>query len=187
MLALFYQYHFLQAAVNITMDEFLKQPNLEIMAQLIPFPYYISSNPAVQIAVQLNAFADSTGMAVGVSLLHSVIDGATMSSFIRSWAASCRGAAAENAVCGDYSSVSALFPHREVPNRYALFSRESPCLLSPGERSCTRRFVFDAVAISKLKAKAKSPSVPNPTSVEAVTCFIWKCAMKVARCKSGNY
>ncbi|KAL7207301.1 hypothetical protein ACSBR1_029293 [Camellia fascicularis] len=41
----------------------------------------------------------------------------------------------------------------------------------------TRRFAFDASAIANLKAKAASNSVQNPTQVEAVSAFIWKCAM----------
>ncbi|KAI8005020.1 BAHD acyltransferase [Camellia lanceoleosa] len=41
----------------------------------------------------------------------------------------------------------------------------------------TKRFAFDASAITTLKVKAASNSVQNPTQVEAVSAFMWKCAM----------
>lgn len=47
------------------------------------------------------------------------------------------------------------------------------------------RFVFDAKAIASLREKAASERVPNPTLVETVSGFIWKCMMKASRAKSG--
>lgn len=40
-----------------------------------------------------------------------------------------------------------------------------------------KRFVFEAESISRLKDKARSERVTNPTQVEAVSSFIWKYCM----------
>lgn len=176
---------FVEAKVQITMAEFLKSPNLNLLAQFLPFPL-LPNQPmerAVQVGVKVNFFTCG-GIAIGLSLLHKVIDGTTKGAFIKSWAASSDGIF-EQLVCGDYSSASSLFPLREISDGFRLLSPETPFVVAQGRSSTTRRFVFDAMTLSNLKAKAKSPRVPNPTSVEVVTCFIWKYAMKAAsRCKS---
>ncbi|KAL6179197.1 hypothetical protein ACLB2K_050713 [Fragaria x ananassa] len=50
----------------------------------------------------------------------------------------------------------------------------------------TRRFEFDAKAIATLREKAKSELVPNPTRVEALTCFLWKHAITSASRHGGT-
>lgn len=121
---------------------------------------------------------------IGLSFLHKIIDGTTISCFIKSSAASNDGAL-EKLACGSYEASSSLFPPREISSGYSVISPETPFLVAHGKHSSCRRFVFDAMAVSNLKVRARSQSVSNPTSVEAVTCFIWKYAMKAAStCKS---
>ncbi|PRQ36462.1 putative salutaridinol 7-O-acetyltransferase [Rosa chinensis] len=53
------------------------------------------------------------------------------------------------------------------------------------EDCAKRRFVFDASNILRLKSKAASAIVPNPTRVEVVSALIWKCARDVSRSNLG--
>ncbi|KAJ4723784.1 vinorine synthase-like [Melia azedarach] len=65
----------------------------------------------------------------------------------------------------------------------------SPLSASPTkvDEFITRRFVFDALAIANLKAKAAtSSSVQNPTRVEVVTALLGKCFKAVLKESSGS-
>ncbi|KAL4023948.1 hypothetical protein IC575_017718 [Cucumis melo] len=180
---------FVEANVKMSMDEFLKSPNLNLLKTFLPFPFIPNQEEkAMQIGVQVNFFTCG-GIGIGVSLLHTLIDGTTMSSFIKCWAKFCEEEDDDHegkySCGGDYSLTCSLFPYREVSNGFRLISSETPFVVEKGKRSTTRRFVFDEMAILKLKDKAKSTSACNPTTVEVATCFIWKYAMKAAsRCKS---
>ncbi|XP_038695405.1 BAHD acyltransferase BIA1-like [Tripterygium wilfordii] len=44
-----------------------------------------------------------------------------------------------------------------------------------------RRLIFRPSSIVLLKTKVASPSVPKPTSAEAITALLWKCAITAAR------
>ncbi|XP_038891571.1 stemmadenine O-acetyltransferase-like [Benincasa hispida] len=181
---------FVDANIQITMAEFLKSPNLNLLPKFLPFPF-LSNQPlerAMQIGVQVNFFSCG-GIGIGLSLLHTLIDATTMSCFIKCWAAFSEdeGILFEKLGCGggDYSVTCSLFPYREISDGFRLISSETPFVVEKGKKSTTRRFYFDGKAISNLKEKAKSTRAPNPTTVEVTTCFIWKYAMKAAsRCKS---
>ena len=174
---------FVEANIKMSLDEFLKSPNLNLLNEFLPFPFIPNQvEEPRQIGVQVNFFTCG-GIGIGVSLLHTLIDGTTMSSFIKCWAKFCEDQEDyyEGKFCGgDYSLTCSLFPYREVSNGYRLISSETPFVVEKGKKSTTRRFVFDEMAISKLKDKAKSTRVCNPTTVEVATCFIWKYAMKAA-------
>lgn len=57
--------------------------------------------------------------------------------------------------------------------------------LKPGKFSA-RRFVFDASAISNLKAQATSSRVPNPTRVEALSSFLLECINPILNQRSRD-
>ncbi|XP_022137817.1 BAHD acyltransferase At5g47980-like [Momordica charantia] len=177
---------FVEAKAKISMAEFLKAPNLQLLAEFLPL-----SNPngpsekAFQITVQVNVF-ECGGIAIGAYFLHKVMDGTAGSAFIRSWAASCEGRAGK-LVCGSFGLGSSLFPRREIWDGYGVCSEETPFVVKKGKSSTTRRFVLDAMAIANLKGKAKSASVPYPSRVEVVTSLVWKYALKASRsCTSSD-
>ncbi|XP_039013490.1 stemmadenine O-acetyltransferase-like [Hibiscus syriacus] len=63
---------------------------LEAMNRLLPcrpFRYIQDSTTAPQLAVQVNIF-DCGGIAIGLCVFHKIFDGATLSAFLNSWAAS---------------------------------------------------------------------------------------------------
>lgn len=181
---------FMEASVSCNMIEILKEPNNEVLTKLLPCSLSCSKpvEEYAQIVVQANIFKCG-GIAISLCLLHKLIDGATFSCFLKSWATTNRAllsldSSPNNMVRYDYKSFSSLFPQTNLlPFHQKLINNNNEVVV-PSSTSTRnrrlRRFVFRSKAILDLKAKAKSSDVPNPTCVETLTGFIWKYAMKVA-------
>ncbi|KDO38004.1 hypothetical protein CISIN_1g048698mg, partial [Citrus sinensis] len=153
---------YIETRVNTHLFEFLQNPPMELLDQCLPYPplsYQPNSDQVPQAAVQLNIF-DCGGIALGLCLSHKIIDGATASGFLRSWAANSRGAC-----------------HEAVTYKNIWF-REA--------NSKTRRFVFDAKAIASLRSECKGERVSNPTRIEALSAFILKSAMLASRSTANS-
>lgn len=130
-------------------------------------------------------------MAVGVCFLHKIIDGTTLSGFLRRWATVAGGTAAEEKGgegVAEYKAGAEAFPGRDslfLGNSW-LSKGYSP-FVGEGIRIKRRRFVFEGDAILELKEELmKWKNVTNPTSVELVTAFIWKYMMIAARQRSSG-
>ncbi|XP_004152093.1 stemmadenine O-acetyltransferase [Cucumis sativus] len=184
---------FMEATINTNMFDILKEPNNEVLTKLLPCSLLCNTKPIEeypQIVVQANVFKCG-GIAISLCLLHKLIDAATFCCFLRSWATTNRELLSQldhsspnNMVCFDYKSFSSLFPQTNLlPFHQRLINNDNAVILPSsifnGKRRL-QRFVFRSKAILDLKAKAKSCDIPNPTCVEAITCFIWKYLMKVA-------
>ncbi|XP_038699620.1 stemmadenine O-acetyltransferase-like [Tripterygium wilfordii] len=161
------------------MVDCLKPPNLELAKKLLPFkPVFLDSpDKAVQIGIKANIFTCG-GIAFGVSFNHKFVDGTTISSFFKAWAATTARENIDKEVC-PHSVAASLFPPDELFSAQMPFFDEITPKVEPKRRKM-RRFVFDATAISSLKAKARSENVPNPSRVEAVTGLVWKCLISVS-------
>ncbi|KAM7480910.1 hypothetical protein LguiB_005493 [Lonicera macranthoides] len=161
------------ASVSCKMVDLLAnpQPKIELFYKFMPpqrpFCPNLVDRPS-QIAIQVNEFACG-GIAIGICFTHLFIDVITNSMFVKCWSEIAAKNGPDSANVGICSAVS-LFPQgSEEPDGLSMMKytvREG--------RGIRRRFVFEGLAISKLKEKAKSERVPNPTRVEVVTCFIWK-------------
>ncbi|XP_022145192.1 vinorine synthase-like [Momordica charantia] len=175
---------FQTARVHGAMLEFLKQSSFESLSRLIPYQSVpsLSTKEAIhpQVAVQLNTFSGG-GVAVGACFLHKIIDGTTLSCFLRRWAAAARGFVEEE----QPEYAAALFPQRGLSAGNSWLSKGYSPFVGGG-RICRRRFGFEGGAILELKEEAKSESVKNPTGVEVVTGFIWKHAIRAATQRSGS-
>ncbi|KAM7477512.1 hypothetical protein LguiA_025725 [Lonicera macranthoides] len=163
------------------------QPKIELfyhfMPPLPPFCPNLSDRPS-QIAIQVNEFACG-GIAICVCFNHLFIDFATISIFVKCWSEIATNNGYDGTNIGICPAVS-LFPQgsqEPMPNGLSMVVQNT--LLREG-RGTIRRFVFEGSAISKLKEKAKSERVPNPTSVEAVTGFLWKQLMAVSTVVWGS-
>lgn len=146
---------FAEAKVNCDLSEFLKQPKLELLHHFLPSLNFknIVPSSAVHIAIQLNVFACG-GISIGMLFLHKIIDGATMSSFLKFWAAAAANPAnipsSMQPNDDDLRIASKLLPPKESIPDELMFSW-APYLKSG--KGVWRRFVFDAEAISALKSK----------------------------------
>ncbi|XP_004152282.1 BAHD acyltransferase BIA1 [Cucumis sativus] len=204
---------FIEATVSCSMSEILKQPNNEFLMKLVPCSERCTKpiEEYAHVIVQVNVF-DCGGIAISLCLLHKLMDATTIGCFLKCWATiNKRSFATTNLtidngaselftppssmtnddnsdpfskmVCYDYKELSSLFPQTNFlpfhPRLHEALS--SNC----EEKSSFQRFVFKEKAILDLKAKAKSNDVPNPTSVEVLSGFIWKCALEAASTKLG--
>ncbi|XP_054793844.1 stemmadenine O-acetyltransferase-like [Prosopis cineraria] len=156
------------------LEDILKQPKNDSIQQFVPD----EDDAGFLLKVQVNLF-DCGGLVIGVSVSHKIADASTIVSFIKAWACVAFGCMTE----------SMLPKYNTLGSFYA--SMDSPIVVSPiavGDfiNSCvTRRFVFDSSKITKLKAKASSNIVEQPTRVESVLALIWKCATIASRTNLG--
>ncbi|XP_062025576.1 vinorine synthase-like [Rosa rugosa] len=183
---------YLEAQVKCSMFEFLDLKEIELLNRFIPLPPFRKETEDDHdllplIAFQVSVFACG-GISIGVSLSHKIFDGVTADTFLKSWAAICRGDHDEKTMTTlhlNLSQASLTFPARDdLPQKYIAFVES---LWFQEKNYVTRRFVFDAKAIATLRDRAKSELVPNPTRVETLTCFLWKHAISASRLVStGN-
>ncbi|XP_059451829.1 BAHD acyltransferase At5g47980-like [Corylus avellana] len=174
-----------EALVDYNMLEFLQPPKIDLLNHLLPRQPWVTCHDrasAVCLAVQANVF-NCGGIAIGVCVLHTISDGITVSAFLKSWATIARGGDDVQLFCPDFTTAPTLFPPRDLAsltcsNRFlSAWKKEAICV--------TRRFVFDANAITTLKANAKGEYVSNPTRYEALAALIWKCLISASMTISG--
>ncbi|VVA13208.1 PREDICTED: vinorine synthase [Prunus dulcis] len=153
---------------------------MNLVQQLLPLdPYNIRTDKAVAaMAVQLNFF-DCGGMGIRIWISHKIADVATLSSFLVVWATRSRGVV-EN-ITPSLNSAT-IFP----PRYKQIFM---PSNLIKREKIVTKRFVFDASSLARMKVKAsKGLGMDDcaPTRVEAVTALICKSSMNTKNGTSGK-
>ncbi|KAM7480919.1 hypothetical protein LguiB_005502 [Lonicera macranthoides] len=177
---------FTTAHVSCKMRDLLAnpKPKLELFGQFAtpvpPFCPGLADRPA-QIAIQVNQF-DCGGIALCFSLSHFIIDAGTIGMFLKCWSQIARKN--ECTSCSICPAVS-MFPQGSEESMPDWLSTAIEFSLSREGRGTTKRFVFDGSAISALKEKTKSEAVPNPSRVEAVSCFIWKHLMATSEAVWG--
>ncbi|KAK3020464.1 hypothetical protein RJ639_047118 [Escallonia herrerae] len=176
---------FRQANVSCNFSEFLEKPRTDSLEKFLPCPIFSNEpdNSKVHVAVQLNVFASGSGIAIGLCFLHKLVDAASMAAFLKCWAASARDEDDKAALLSsdvDFEAASRLFtPSKEVPSgNQFLLSEDWPL---KAVKAVCKRFVFDATAISRLKAEVTSELLSNPSRVMIVSGFIWKCTMAVSK------
>ncbi|KAL5137045.1 Vinorine synthase [Glycine soja] len=178
--------HYTEAKVSCTLAEFFNQPNFSsLIHKLVP------NQPIMELAtegytamVQVNCFACG-GMVIGTLISHMIADGAGASFFLNSWGSN-----------SNFSHQDAFdqFPNFDTPfpqnnNNYAC-PHDTNVMNLCGQflnegRVAMRRFLFDAEAISRLRAQGSSLTVQNPTRVEVVTSLLCKCTAKVFNANFG--
>ncbi|KAK6131376.1 hypothetical protein DH2020_034861 [Rehmannia glutinosa] len=163
---------------NCLLSEFLESPDLKMIAKFIPCG--LTSNGTNCVTnIQASEF-ECGGISIGVCISHRILDGAALSTFLKSWADFARE---KKVVLPDFSAFSA-FPADGSWLKDA--SMEMWGSLFKKGSFVTKRFVFDGLAIASLKNMAKNRlSGINPTRVETVSGFIWKCAMEASEERFG--
>ncbi|XP_051143397.1 stemmadenine O-acetyltransferase-like [Andrographis paniculata] len=169
------------AGVDFTVAEFpghlhdVINSSQDLLLHLFPMKLdfeYVKAQSGV-VFVQVNYF-ECGAIAVATLASHQVADLTTMVNFLKAWAGTNRGSKQE--VCPNYIS-QILFPHKNE-----LLGQKVSNSGSTTGKWGMRRYVFDSIAISSLKAKT---GLKNPTRVEAVSAFLWKCFME-ASLKNGK-
>ncbi|XP_065868171.1 stemmadenine O-acetyltransferase-like [Euphorbia lathyris] len=181
---------YFEARVNRHLSDFIQEPRMEMLNMFLPYqPFCQQLDPTLGLtAVQVNVF-DCGGIALGICFSHKINDGITTSAFMKTWAANSCGSGLGS---GWYNKVIqpnlfealSMFPQQKsLASRYTS-SMETLWFSKKALR--TRRFVFNANAVSALRAKGRSQYVKNATRVEALSAFIWKCLMKACENISGS-
>ncbi|PSR98504.1 Vinorine synthase [Actinidia chinensis var. chinensis] len=172
---------FYTARIHCSLADVLSQPHIDLESLRQFLPVYVLSEQVYQVAIQVNLFTCG-GLAISVFVFHKVIDATTMTSFFTCWSSIHRGSQVDSD--SDCTSAASLFPPNEsLPTDLTLMKatslfREGKCII--------QRYVFTAEALSAMKAKSTSQRVPNPTRIEALTCFLWKHGMAASRATWGG-
>ncbi|KAK1431304.1 hypothetical protein QVD17_07761 [Tagetes erecta] len=175
---------FVVARVNTRLNEFLNHLDLDLINQFLPCEsgFTAGSNAGSGVShVQVTIF-ECCGIAISVCISHKILDGAALSSFLKSWAGTSYGS--KEVVYPDTSAPS-LFPAKDLWLRNS--SNAVWQSLSKMGKCRTTRFVFDATKLAILKAHAVENGLKDPTRVEVVTGLIWKCAMAAFEEKRGSW
>ncbi|EEF52853.1 Salutaridinol 7-O-acetyltransferase, putative [Ricinus communis] len=175
--------NFVETRVNCCLDEFLIQPDLMLINKFLPFPLIVkeSAEKIYVTNIQANVF-ECGGIAIGICISHKILDGAALSTFIKGWTTTARPC--KEVVYPKFTAAS-LFPANDLWLRdssealWGSFFRKGDCI--------TRRLVFDASAIDKLKEKATCSVMKCPTRVEAVSAFLWKSAVAASAEFESSY
>ncbi|KAI3852224.1 hypothetical protein MKX03_009475 [Papaver bracteatum] len=176
---------------NCQLSQLIQHPNVhEIVKKFIPSdPYSTATSPKkVPLLVQVNIFEDCGGIVIGLRISHKFADAASLTTFVNDWATVARGIATDDhdrQIKGPSFEWQSLFPPRD------LMGFKPTTLIKEDEVLVTRKFVFGASKLAELKAKRiivkESDDVPDqyqPTRVEVLSAFLWKCFIDIDQAKN---
>lgn len=168
--------YYITTRIKSHLFEFLEHPDIHLINRFLPLEGTSVTN------IQINLF-ECGGIAIGVCISHRILDGTALSMFLKGWATAAF-ASSKEVVYPDFSA-SSLFPANDLRLKNGSMSMWG-AVFKKGE-FITKRFVFDSLAIEKLKEMATTcSSVRHPTRVEAISAFIWKYAMAASEKKRGS-
>ncbi|XP_061996150.1 BAHD acyltransferase At5g47980-like [Rosa rugosa] len=172
---------FIQTCVNCPISKVLEKHHPQTLNQLLPKDIESTTESTGYLLLVQANFFECGGLAIGVNISHKIADGFTLGTFIRNWAAMSLGSDIAALPAAEFGIPASLYP----PQDLVVNSLSTSMKHDNNEACVTGRFVFDASNIVRLKSKATSATVPNPTRVEVVSALIWKCAMEASRSNLG--
>ncbi|KAG2299123.1 hypothetical protein Bca52824_035595 [Brassica carinata] len=168
---------FIEATLgNSTLSSFLSSPDSnEIQQTLLPLHYVPRTSEASvtwPLLIVKTSYFKCGGMSLGICMSHKLADAASLSSFIRVWAATARG---ESGTVGkpEFAGINIYPPANDALKAVEIHKPKS--IINAG---VTKRFVFSGSKIEELKAKVAQP--PRPTRVQCVTALLWRCVCAAA-------
>ncbi|KAL4586413.1 hypothetical protein LXL04_011049 [Taraxacum kok-saghyz] len=170
---------FVEAKIfGCALSNFLRNPKYDTQMLLFPegFLWKGSCTDQSFLACQVTSF-EGGGMTVAVSISHKVADGSTIAAFLTNWAAMARG---EVIIRSQPMILARSIPCSDIgyPVPEIVMEKCSNCV--------TKRYVFDAKRIAGLK-ESVGGLVENPTKVQVVTAYLYKCAIAASFEKSGCF
>ncbi|KAJ8572504.1 hypothetical protein K7X08_009015 [Anisodus acutangulus] len=169
---------YVESKVNADLAEFLHQgpKNIELLDDLLP---KMDQPSSPLLGVQVNIF-NCGGLVIAIQISHIVADAFTLATFLNEWAQTSLTGTTTKGCFPSFSHLSSLFPARVLSGPQ--FSPPS----NIGPKIVTRRFVFDALAIVKLKDIINSSAIfTRPTRVVVVMSLIWKVLVGISSAKLG--
>ncbi|KAF3672154.1 putative acetyl-CoA-benzylalcohol acetyltransferase-like [Capsicum annuum] len=170
---------YIETKVNADLDEFIHQgvpKNIELLNDLLPEMDHVPSSPL--LGVQVNVI-NCGGLVIEIRMSHILADAFTFATFVKEWAHICQGTGTTKDCLPCFGQLPLLFPTRVLSG-----GQFSP----PHNRAIiTRRFLFDALAIAKLKDTIDSSAAfMSPTRVVVVMSLIWKVLAGISSAKNGH-
>ncbi|XP_055814835.1 acetyl-CoA-benzylalcohol acetyltransferase-like [Solanum dulcamara] len=176
---------YVETKVNADLAEFLYQlgPKTELLNDFLPWPSssvspYSDLPSSPLLGVQVNIF-NCGGLVIAIQISHILADAFTYATFLNEWANTSLTGTTKDCL-PSFGHLSSLFPTRALSGPQ--FSPPS----NRGPKSITRRFVFDALAITKLKNTIEGSSAIRPTRVVVVMSLIWKILVGISTAKNGH-
>ncbi|KAJ4715303.1 vinorine synthase-like [Melia azedarach] len=179
--------YFVEARSKIPLNQFLNQPNRSLIGKFSPVNDNEKRGQIEELYVgqiQVTVFACG-GLAICICISHKICDVTTTGCFMRCWSALAQKNI-EGAIRPDCGAAS-LFPLCEKFLSELTFAAQVFPFVKTGGRVAIRRFVFEPKAIAKLKAKATSSCVQNPTRIEAVSALLSKRIFAALNKRSGTH
>lgn len=158
------------ARVHSPGSNFLKNPNSKEMLRLLVPPNNESSKEDVfssPLLLVRASFFECGAMSICVRLSHKVGDGTSVRLLLRTWTAVASSNLTEGVSFTPQLASSSLFP----PSDSMASNFTSPNVM---EKVKVKRLSFSGREIEALRKRAASPSVPNPSRVEAVLAMVWR-------------
>ncbi|CAK7329171.1 unnamed protein product [Dovyalis caffra] len=175
---------FLEAKVNGSLSQLLGDEGLEIRTLNHLALQKFDPNNSSPLAVQFNIF-ECGGIAIGISITHKIADSFTGFTFINAWATACRIGVQK--VHRPSFELGSIFPPSDASRTEKFVVSRA----STNKNIVTKSFVFDAVAISNLKAAASAsgselPVEHLPARVKVVTAIIWRAFVRLVQARHGS-
>ncbi|XP_009588593.1 acylsugar acyltransferase 3-like [Nicotiana tomentosiformis] len=148
-----------QVRIDCPMSSIFNQPRTDIEKLIFPKDPWSTSTDSLIVA-QLNHF-ECGGIVLSACISHNVADAYSMANFVRDWAL---------VALDSEAKPSPLFNGASIfqPANYS-----APQVADPSRKqNASKRYHFSASKLKALKARSQIP----PTTVEAVTAFLCKCA-----------
>ncbi|KAK8516692.1 hypothetical protein V6N13_080790 [Hibiscus sabdariffa] len=151
---------FVEARVQCGISDVLDNPVPGELNKLLPF--VLNDADEVPFGVQFNVF-DCGGFGIGVCISHKIADALSFFTFLKTWAAVCRGDPRSLIALPEFISAE-LFPPK------VMLGFEPRNGIST-ERIVTKRFIFRASKIQEIKENIGNKVYPS--RIEALSAFVW--------------
>ncbi|KAK3185113.1 hypothetical protein Dsin_032399 [Dipteronia sinensis] len=143
--------------------------------QLVPDQVEESAtNPL--LAIQVSIF-NCGGLTIGLRFSHRIMDAFTLFLFVKGWAKTCKVGIMNEVISPNFDSGI------RFPTRDHVSGQKPPTSSKTRPQVVTKRFVFDAKAISKLKAEQALGSCYQFSVVELTIALIWRAQINAARAR----
>ncbi|XP_047318961.1 stemmadenine O-acetyltransferase-like [Impatiens glandulifera] len=179
--------------LNRSVNDVIADKNAEQLNRFLPFLTGITGgvhDDERLLGVQVNIFKCG-GLAIGFSRSHSICDAFCFVNFVNSWARLARG---EEITPPTTISASIFPPVNNLP-MFGNNNNSSSSDINDDENNknegkkvvVTKVFRFSDASISSLKDKYSEPPDLIPTSVEALSTFIWTRFYETKKKQSSRY
>ncbi|CAI0422039.1 unnamed protein product [Linum tenue] len=165
----------------------LEAPDEDRLVQLLPCPPQEKcldddDGKLILLTVRVNFF-DCGGIAIAACAFHGVADASSLSCFLQSWAAICRGDTAVNDLLkGAVVDYSSLFPSQDLPPQPKTVDEEGTDV-EPKRAVVAKRFLFPGSKIAELREKIGCFRGRQRTRVEAMSSLMWAASIRVSQQK----